>query len=163
MFRKEDRYLVHKRTDLEDALETADLKVAARIRDSLFTLTHLVYASRVKRGVGTFVGVVVEGDWPEYEPVCKAIERRMGGHVATRTEGCKFTPSREEYRVLSQILERETAELRRAIDRLQNGNIAKVFEKYIVERQEKLKTLCSLREKLALLQGVGGDGDEEHF
>lgn len=58
-FEREDRYIVIKRTDLS-AIEQQ-------------VLLGWLSSSRIK----TREGLVIESDWPEYEPVWKMIEDRV--------------------------------------------------------------------------------------
>ena len=76
-FKKEDRYLVIKRTDLQAALLIATPALTNKIESALGELSSLVGLVRDGRGAGEFVSVVVESDWPEYEPTWTAIEKRM--------------------------------------------------------------------------------------
>lgn len=71
-FVREERYFVIKRKDAHRFLSTAEV----------VALEHLVETvARCRRLVarGNLECVVVEKDWPEYEPTWKAIEQRMGG------------------------------------------------------------------------------------
>lgn len=73
-FERENRYLVLKRKDIIGALTQSEITELARI-------TGKVDAHRMQRtGVYEFLQcVVVESDWPEYEPTWAAIEKRMRG------------------------------------------------------------------------------------
>lgn len=72
-FEREDRYLVLKRTDVEDGL-------AAHEKDELNRLVGFINARRVSYHLKhPLRAVVVEHDWPEYELVWKLIEMRMVG------------------------------------------------------------------------------------
>lgn len=71
-FKRESRYVVLKITDIEMGLTDHQKNV-------LFSLCAIVEASRLDRGKSDFRCVVVEQDWPEYEPVWKMIENRMSG------------------------------------------------------------------------------------
>ncbi len=71
MFR-ENRYIVFKKKDVQAALS----------RDESATLRRLVQKvdrHRLDNGKVPLVCVVVESDWPEYEPTWQAIERRVDG------------------------------------------------------------------------------------
>lgn len=70
-FVRETRYVVLKMKDLTKAGLSSDAAVA------FHRLCDQVTASRIARGKGALECVVVESDWPEYEPTWGAIERRM--------------------------------------------------------------------------------------
>jgi len=69
-FKREDRYLVIKRGDIEKYLPDDKKKlldfIAGNIRDG-----------RALDGKESLQCVVVEHDWPEYEMTCNCIEARM--------------------------------------------------------------------------------------
>ena len=69
-FEREVRYVVLKITDIQDAL-TPDEKSA------LIQIEETVERHREQRGKPPLVCAVVEADWPEYEPIWKAIEQRV--------------------------------------------------------------------------------------
>jgi hypothetical protein len=69
-FKRENRYFVLKWTDIDAARLPSDLRVA------LHRAGHLVAAQRLERGKLPLECVVVEKDWPEYEPTWAAIEQR---------------------------------------------------------------------------------------
>lgn len=68
-FVREERYIVIKRSHLSEGKES-DLRTAM---DEI--------------GIDTVDCVVVEADWPEYEPVWQMIEDRMSGRIAHSGEG----------------------------------------------------------------------------
>ena len=68
--KREQRYIVLKLTDVSAALTDADTKALKAICDK-------VTEHRVRRGAAMMDCVVVESDWPEYEPTWAAIERRV--------------------------------------------------------------------------------------
>ena len=70
-FERENRYIVLKITDLISAGLTDDEDQA------LASILDKINLVREGRGRGTLVCVVVESDWPEYEPTWKAIEDRV--------------------------------------------------------------------------------------
>jgi len=81
-FEREDRYIVLKRSDIA---------VACLSREQLETLDDIcrkVRMARVGNGKPDLECVVVESDWPEYEPTWAAIERRMTPVV--RPTSCGF-------------------------------------------------------------------------
>ena len=68
-FKREDRYLVLKRKDIEKALNQEERQV-------LYLLSDKVACHRTFEGISFLKCVVIEHDWPEYEPTWKAIEAR---------------------------------------------------------------------------------------
>ena len=69
--KRENRYIVIKRKDAEAALDKGQL-------EQLNGLSSVVSANRKKAGKLELNCVVVESDWPEYEPTWAAIEARIG-------------------------------------------------------------------------------------
>jgi hypothetical protein len=69
-FKREFRYAVIKRKDADAALTPEE-------RDQLSDLLWKVACWRERNGKPPLECVVVEHDWPEYEPTWKAIEARM--------------------------------------------------------------------------------------
>lgn len=69
-FQREDRYLVIKYTDAMAALTQTE-------QDLMVELTLKIDGHRRRRGKDVLQAVVVEHDWPEYEPVWGMIERRV--------------------------------------------------------------------------------------
>lgn len=74
--KREERYLVFKYTDLDD--------LTASYQNSLGDIINQVEFIRATRGKPTLKCVVIEEDWPEYEPVWKLIEERVD-HPNTST------------------------------------------------------------------------------
>ena len=70
-FKQENRYIVLKRTDVE-GLSNRDLL-------SLSRLCQKVDVLRAKHGKLALKCVVVEKDWPEYQPTWDAIKKRVLG------------------------------------------------------------------------------------
>ena len=70
-FKREDRYLVIKRSDIKH-LSKAD-------QQQLDVISARICIERQARGKDELECVVVESDWPEYEPVFKMIEARVAG------------------------------------------------------------------------------------
>lgn len=68
-FKREDRYIVLKRSDM-DCFDSFWW-------DILHTILAQVMANRQSKGKKPLECVVVENDWPEYEPTWKAIKDRM--------------------------------------------------------------------------------------
>jgi hypothetical protein len=71
-FKRENRYLIFKRKDVRAALTPLEQDILERI--AFKVLNH-----RVAEGKDSLRCVVVERDWPEYEPTWAAIEKRMTG------------------------------------------------------------------------------------
>lgn len=68
-FKREERYVVFKLTDLCNSLKGDEIRQLA-----------MEYAEQRRlKGKPPLECVVVESDWPEYEPTWKAIEARMTG------------------------------------------------------------------------------------
>ena len=71
-FQREERYIVFKLSDVERYLTDAD-------RARLAIMKIMIDAGRDRANKPPLDCVVVEADWPEYEPTWKAIENRMNG------------------------------------------------------------------------------------
>lgn len=70
-FKREKRYVVLKISDIRSAgLSEGEISRLNRVCDS-------VERSRAHRGKPPLNCVVVESDWPEYEPTWDAIKRRV--------------------------------------------------------------------------------------
>lgn len=67
---REHRYIVAKIIDAQIALTETEFK-------RLCALSAKVDKFRVDNGVNSLVCLIVENDWPEYEPTWKLIEQRM--------------------------------------------------------------------------------------
>ena len=72
-FEREPRYIVLKMKDIEAYLPPGSF-------DLLATLGNAIHEGRMKDGKAPFNAVVVEQDWPEFEPTWQAIEHRMTGN-----------------------------------------------------------------------------------
>ena len=68
--KREKRYLVIKHKDVEQYLTATEQLI-------LYILAEKIDAHRINRGKEPLQCVVVEHDWPEYEPTWKAIEARV--------------------------------------------------------------------------------------
>lgn len=66
MFKRENRYFVFKRSDLD--------KQQLRV---LSNWNKTVQLQRLQKGKDTLTALVIESDWPEYEPTWDAIQRRI--------------------------------------------------------------------------------------
>ena len=71
-FQREERYLVFKISDVIEHLTTTEALQLAR-------LYEIQRVGRKEAGKSELECVVVEKDWPEYEPTWKAIEARVSG------------------------------------------------------------------------------------
>jgi hypothetical protein len=70
MFQRERRFVVLKNKDIAKYLGNADIAALDRV-------CKKINEGRFRDGRSEMDAVVVESDWPEYEPTWKAIERRM--------------------------------------------------------------------------------------
>ena len=68
-FKREPRYVVFKIKDIHAYLSTAQI-------DALQTAGETIAVGRALEGKPPFTVVVVEQDWPEFEPTWAAIEAR---------------------------------------------------------------------------------------
>lgn len=73
-FKREPRYVVFKIKDIHAYLSAAQI-------DALQTARETIAAGRAIEGKPPFNAVVVEQDWPEFEPTWEAIEARMTANV----------------------------------------------------------------------------------
>ena len=71
-FKREERYIVFKLSDVERYLTAAD-------RSHLAMMKNEIDAGRDCANKPPFKGLIVESDWPEYEPTWRAIEARVTG------------------------------------------------------------------------------------
>ena len=71
-FEREERYIVFKLSDVEEHFTPGEKQQLAR-------LVEVQRAGREEAGKAPLECVVVESDWPEYEPTWNAIEARMTG------------------------------------------------------------------------------------
>jgi hypothetical protein len=71
-FKREDRYLTLKRTDIKEALTDSEIR-------QLIYLADKVSLWRDWNGKPEFCAVLIESDWPEYEPVWAMLEARLTG------------------------------------------------------------------------------------
>jgi len=79
---RENRYLVLKLKDVLSCLDVGEYEVLSRICDK-------VMRHRELQAKPPLQCVVVESDWPEYEPIWAAIARRMDGS-ATKLDTIKY-------------------------------------------------------------------------
>jgi hypothetical protein len=78
---REDRYIVIKKSDIESAIQSNDL--TKQEAWNLKIIARFVGHSRERRGQKPLQCVVVESDWPEYEPVWNMIAARVDDHNAS--------------------------------------------------------------------------------
>lgn len=71
-FMREERYIVFKMSDVERYLTDKD-------RANITMMKMEIDAGRDCANKPPFKGIIVEADWPEYEPTWKAIEARVTG------------------------------------------------------------------------------------
>ena len=71
-FEREERYIVFKLSDVEEHFTPGEKQQLAR-------LVEVQRAGREEAGKPLLRCVVVEKDWPEYEPTWKALESRVTG------------------------------------------------------------------------------------
>lgn len=71
-FTREDRYIVFKLSDVERYLTDKD-------RANIAMMKMEIAAGRDCANKPPFKGLIVEADWPEYEPTWRAIEARATG------------------------------------------------------------------------------------
>ena len=83
-FKREERYIVFKLSDLGNSLKG----------DEIRRLSREYTEQRRLKGKPPLNCVVVESDWPEYEPTWRAIEARVTGaqSVPFIPEGWKLVP-----------------------------------------------------------------------
>ena len=88
--KREERYLVFKLSDVEEHFTPGEKQQLAR-------LAEVQRVGREETGKAPLECVVVEADWPEYEPTWKAIEARVAGERPTPSvpEGWKLVPTAE--------------------------------------------------------------------
>ncbi len=71
-FKREERYIVFKLSDVEEHFTPGE-------RQQLARLAEVQRVGRSEAGKPPLECVVVEADWPEYEPTWKVIEARVAG------------------------------------------------------------------------------------
>ena len=98
-FKREEHYIVFKLTDLGNSLKGDEVRQLAR-----------EYAEQRRlKGKSPLDCVVVESDWPEYEPTRRAIETRVTGaqaqNVPTIPDGWKLVPIEPTFEMLDKGLD----------------------------------------------------------
>ena len=107
-FTREERYIVFKLSDVERYLTDAD-------RSHLAMMKNEIDAGRDCANKPPFKGLIVESDWPEYEPTWKAIEARVTGARSVPEESAIQTAAR----VMNIELIRERDALRAKIEAME--------------------------------------------
>jgi len=99
-FTREDRYIVFKLSEVERYLTDAD-------RAHLAMMKNEIDAGRDCANKPPFKGLIVESDWPEYEPTWKAIEARVTGAQPAPSvlEGYKLVPIEPTPTMITAALE----------------------------------------------------------
>ena len=92
-FEREQRYVVLKVKDVMQRLSEKDILTLARILDE-------IDAYRKSIGKKSLECVVIESDWPEYEPTWKAIEARVTGAQPAQSVPEDVMRDAERYRYL---------------------------------------------------------------
>lgn len=92
-FVREERYIVFKVLDVERYLTQAD-------QEYLSMMKHEIDAGRDCANKPPFKGLIVEADWPEYEPTWKAIEARVTG-----AQPAPSVPTESIGKMLAQAME----------------------------------------------------------
>ena len=85
-FKREERYLVFKLSDVEEHFTPGE-------RQQLARLAEVQREGRSEGGKPLLECVVVESDWPEYEPTWQAIEARVTGAQPTPSISPAANPS----------------------------------------------------------------------
>ena len=76
-FKRENRYIVIKRSDLDGAVSDLPIKYQKKVWDQLGQVVSMPNKHRQNTGKSPLECVIVEHDWPEYDYVWKAIKHRM--------------------------------------------------------------------------------------
>lgn len=132
-FKREDRYIVIKRNDLKKV----PVSYRSSLVDPMFSLlSHLPHRECL----------VVESDWPEYEPVWRMIERRVSGLpdelAALREELASAKADKEAYAQNAiDLRKRAVAAERRNADDLRDANRYRWIRSQTVGHCEIQRTL----------------------
>ena len=101
-FEREERYIVFKLSDVEEHFTPSEKQQLAR-------LVEVQRAGREEGGKPLLRCVVVEKDWPEYEPTWKAIEARVTGAQPAPSFADAYQGAMEEVAIWKRrALEAET-------------------------------------------------------
>lgn len=74
--KRERRYTIFKHSDIEKYLTEEQI-------EKLFELDSEISFRRQQEGRGLMSGLVIEKDWPEYEPAWAMIEKRVDSNIGT--------------------------------------------------------------------------------
>ena len=99
-FEREQRYVVLKVKDVMQRLSEKDILTLARILDE-------IDAYRKSIGKKSLECVVIESDWPEYEPTWKAIEARVTSAQPAPSvpDGWKLVPIEPTQEMLRALID----------------------------------------------------------
>jgi len=104
-FKRENRYIVIKRSDLEGAVSDLPIKYQKKVWDQLGQVVSMPNKHRQNTGKSPLECVIVEHDWPEYDYVWKAIKHRM------ETGECLFEQQQARIAKLEHKVEKYEATL----------------------------------------------------
>ena len=99
-FKQEERYVVFKLSDVEEHFTPGEKQQLAR-------LVEVQRVGREEAGKPLLRCVVVEKDWPEYEPTWKAIEARVTGTQNALEEIAMYRKARDERDTLRAAVRHE--------------------------------------------------------
>ncbi|MCS3839433.1 hypothetical protein HNR03_004044 [Pseudomonas sp. JAI111] len=147
-FNREDRYIVIKHSDME--------KAPADLRKSFSVQCRKLYEAMLTNGAPARSFVVVEADWPEYEPVWQMIERRVSGQpLVTAAELEAVLHWRGKH--AQAILERDALQLRlNAVDQ-RCDDLTELLNKSLIAIK---RTLQAGRDRII---DMGGDCDSVEY
>ena len=80
---REVRYVIYKHSDIEVA------GISDAERAAMRSVSRKIAAARELHGKPPLLAVVIESDWPEYEPVWAMLESRIDGTTPSQKEGGK--------------------------------------------------------------------------
>lgn len=98
IFKREERYIVFKLSDLQRHLNPSDLF-------NLDQMGRTVAAGREQDGKAPLQCVVVESDWPEYETTWQAIEARMSGALTQRPAALRIAQAEAVMPLIGPLLD----------------------------------------------------------
>ena len=116
-FKREERYIVFKMSDVVEHLTTTEALHLAR-------LYEIQRVGRKEAGKSELECVVVEKDWPEYEPTWQAIEARVTGAQAQPAPGIPEGWNLVPIEPTDEMVRIATAEYVQACSRRLHPNIA---------------------------------------
>ena len=150
-FTREERYIVFKLSDVERYLTDAD-------RSHLAMMKNEIDAGRDCANKPPFKGLIVESDWPEYEPTWKAIEARVTGarsvpeesaiQTAARVMNIELIRERDALRAKIEQMERQL------LDRLEEAEQERDALRAKIERMEKMQDALRRHHEMAMGAGL---------